>query len=201
VFGVWGIDREGRMFLLCEIYHSHWTHQDWIDHILPICAEFNVQGMASDHDKALIEALNRALLRNNATPFVRIADKTLGLSGTKGKDARIEVFRLRLHRREIYFLEGSQRFVDTRLVDLKRPHSTVQEIPRMRYEEYTYGEDKVGAKIDERTPNHGVDMTLYGCSYAISRAIDRGPAAIVPAPQTARAIMGPKPWEVRRKRA
>ncbi len=203
VFGVWGVDRKGRLFELVEVYRSHWTHQDWVEVIGALTAEFGLQTMVSDHDKAFIEAINRALLRVNGSPFARIADKTLGLSGTKGKDARIEILRARLARREIFFLRDNTRFRDERLVSLKRPWATVQELPRLRYEDYRYGEDKVkqATRIDGTSPDHGFDMTLYACSFAASRALDRGPLPKPVAVNSAEAILGKAPWEQRRRRA
>jgi len=203
VFGVWGVDRLGRMFELAEIYRSHWTHQDWVSHIMALKREFGIGLMVSDHDKALIEALNRAFMNERATPFARIADKTLGLAGTKGKDARIEIMRARLHRRELFFMANAPRFSDERLIALKRPWSTPMEIPRLRYEDYVYGQDAVkrASVIDGSTPDHGFDMTLYACSYAASRAVQIAPEMAKPVAGTAAAVFGLKPWQQRKRTA
>lgn len=202
VFGVWGIDREGRMFCLCEVYRSHWTHDDWVRCIFDLAGEFKLQGMVCDHDKALIEAINRAFLRISATPFARIADKTLGLAGTKGKAARIGLMRSRLQRNAIFWMRDCNRHVDERLIALKRPWKTTMELPRLRHDEFEYGEDPIAnaERIDPRADDHGFDQSLYGISYAESRAVRMSAVPEPPKPGTARAIFGPKPWEVQRRR-
>lgn len=191
VLGVWGMDDRSRMFRLAEIYRRHWTHDDWAQHVVKLAREFRLQHLACDHDKALIAALNRALVNAGFPPFVRIADKTLGMSGDKAKTARIELLRSRLVRQEIFWVKNANRELDPWLQEKNRPYRSEDEFPNLRYEEFTYGEDKIEkeARVDQRDPDHGLDETLYAVAYATTRAFARAMPEVKYAPGTAGHIL------------
>lgn len=193
VFGVWGVDIRGRMFELVELYHHHWTHGDWADAIVPLAKEYRLQGIVADHDKALIAAVNRALINNGAPPVVRIADKTLGMSGDKGKQARIDLMRTRLQKDEIFYLRGANRVFDEELRAIRppRPYMTPMELPNLQFEEHKYGEDDIAKaeKVDKSIPDHGFDMSLYACAFAAGKALMQSQPRQEYAPGTAGAIL------------
>ena len=171
VFGVWGMDPQGRLFEVAEIYRSQWTHEEWSQHVVALAKEFPLQGIACDHDPALIKALNIALTRANVSGVARIADKTLGRSDEKGQVARLELLRSLLQRRAIFYVKGCNRFVDDALKAKRLPWNTPMELPDLQHEEVTAGEDDVAKaeKIDKSFPNHGFDMTRYACAFAATR--------------------------------
>lgn len=203
VLGIWGVDGSGRMFELCEVYRQHWTHEDWAQCVVGLAREFPLMALACDHDKALIAAINRALMNARLNPFARTADKTLGLPGNQGKKARIELLRARLHRGEIFFLKDANRSLDAQLQLKSHPIRTVEELPAWVYSPFVFGEDPVDkAGIpDPRCADHGIDMVLYGCAHAAGRGVlDQKPVPPKFAPGTFGALFGKQEWERRNGR-
>lgn len=171
VFGVWGMDPQGRLFEVAEIYRSQWTHEEWATHIVALAKEFPLQGIACDHDPALIKALNVALTRANVAGVARIADKTLGRSDEKGQVARLELLRSLLQRNALFYVKNCNRHIDEALKATGPYWNTPAELPDLNHQEVVAGEDDVAKaeKIDKSTPNHGFDMTRYACAFAATR--------------------------------
>lgn len=192
VLGIWGVDIQGRMFEVAEYYRSRWgacgerhgwTHDDWARRAVSVAKEFQLQGIVSDHDPSLIEAVNRALINAGHGACVREANKRMGMAGDKAKDARIEMVRAALQRNELFYVKGCNREVDEALVSMKRPWCTPMEIPDLRYREFEYGVDDISieGKVDKSIPDHGFDMTCYSKVFQHSRqvqgtrTVDEGP--------------------------
>lgn len=199
VFGVWGVDIHNRMFEMVEIYQHHWTHGDWAEQIVPLAREYRLQGIVADHDKALIAAVNRALINAGMPPVVRIADKTLGMSGDKGKQARIDLMRTRLQKDEIFYLRGANRSFDEALRAIRppRPYMTPMELPNLVFEEFKYGEDDIAKadKVDKSKSDHGFDMSLYAIAFATGKALMQSVPAQKYAPGTAGAMLNHAKYE------
>lgn len=175
VLGIWGVDAQDRMFEVCEIYRRHWIHSKWAEEAVKLAREFRLQGLVCDHDKALIAAINQALVNAGYGQIARIANKTLGLPGDKGKIARVEMMRSRLERRELFYVKGCNRFVDEELQAIpNRPWCTPMELPHLKHEEFVYGEDDISKadKIDKRDPDHGFDQTLYAIAFAAGKRVN-----------------------------
>lgn len=192
--GVWGVDIQGRMFEVAELYRSRWaqngdrtgwTHDDWARRAVGLAREFQLQGIVSDHDPSLIEAVNRALINAGHGACVREADKRMGMAGDKAKAARIEMMRARFQRNELFFVNGCNREVDNQLLAKGRPNKTPDELPNLRYREFEYGVDDIAVegKVDKTIPDHGFDMCCYSVVFAAGRQVQ------------GKRTIGSSPWE------
>lgn len=177
-FGVWGVDYDGRMYLLAEIYRARARDDDWAKWIVALWLEFDFIAVCQDSaDPGRIETIDERIVAAGGqsmcegvvksipkrSSFNRFKPAALDLVGGLFKNDRLFISRtaLRLGR-------------DEDLVAKRQPVCTVQEI-----EGYCYPEDEDGKPIkedpDKRCPDHGCDMVTYGAVYFHWMDHDRNP--------------------------
>lgn len=168
-FQIWGVDPQNRMFRLAEIYRKGWNPDQWAREIVNLCHEFKPLGIVCDHDKAMIHVLNQALHSAGFGQIVRMADKTMGMPGDKAKNARIEMMRLRLVQRKMFWVKKTVRHADLTLPSW----CSEVEVPSWRYQDFDRGSDaiKTGEKPDPTQDDHGIDATLYGTVFVHGRTM------------------------------
>lgn len=161
-FQCWGHDREGRAYLVAEIYRRGKAISWWGERIAEIYEEFPFRNLATDSADGGIgaaELLNDALygrgLPRRAHPVDKGAGKLFMLDlvaqqlavGPDGTPAR-------------YFDRNSLRHRDQDLSREGRPVSTVQEIPSYIWEETADGRP-IKERPDATCADHGCDAMQY----------------------------------------
>ena len=169
----WAIDGDGRMYLYREIYMSQRIVEDHAKKIKEVEGWFvendageieenpekeKIETSISDHDAEDRATLHRyGIITRPATkdisPGIQAVQKRLVVSG----DDKARLFLMR----------GSLVEQDTRLVDKRKPTSTLEEI-----EGYVWPKSNDGKPVKEipvKENDHGMDAMRYGVMY-----IDRG---------------------------
>ena len=144
----WAQDPDGRLYLYREIYMSQRTVRDHAEVIkrYPERIEFTV----ADHD-----AEDRATLRQHGIPT---------MAAKKDISPGIEAVQLRLReagdgKPRLFIFKNAVVDIDTRLIDSKRPTSTLDEIGTYAYPEGIDGKPVKEAPI--KVDDHGVDAMRY----------------------------------------
>lgn len=151
----WAIDPDGRMYLYREIFHSRRLVEDHAKEIVRLSEGETYEATVADHD-----AEDRATLARHGVG-TRPAYKgvTVGLDAVGARLKKAGDGRPRL-----FIVSGATVERDERLVELKLPASTEQEMP-----EYSYPKNKDGKPIKEeplKVNDHGCDTLRYAVAYA-----------------------------------
>lgn len=181
-FQCWGLDSEGRMYRIVEVYRRRWDHDQWARVIEEVYKEFPMRAVLCDHDPAFISNLNKRLCRERGMPAIaREWTKTRA----KGEEkCGIDLVRVRLKAREdgtrgIYFLRDALRHRDQELVDEERPWCTEMEIPSWVYPVREDGKP-IKDEPDPGCADHGCDATRGAATFAFMRDLS-GPVLEPPA--------------------
>jgi len=142
--GVWGVDGDGRMYLVAQVYHTKRTIDWWVERAKELDKEFGLEVIACGPDQpAYIEEYRKAKL--NARP----ADNAV-LPGINAVQQRLKPSEPRL-----FIVRDSLRYPDQELINAKRPHKVEDEFPS-----YIWANSK-----DKERPvkeeDDGLDMTRY----------------------------------------
>ena len=144
----WAVDHDGRMYMYREIYMSQRTVSDHAKVInqFPDRIDFTV----TDHD-----AEDRATLRQCGIPTI---------AAKKDVSPGIEAVQLRLRdagdgKPRIYFFQGAVVESDNKLLDSKRPASTIDEISGYVYPKGIDGKPNKEHPIKDN--DHGMDTMRY----------------------------------------
>lgn len=171
----WAVDEDGRMYLYREIYMSERTvaahadeikrlearvaHQVW-DELDP--TEKNARWYGAESERALIrytvadhDAEDRATLHENGI-HTRSANKAITVGIEKVQERLIEQGD---GRARIYFFNDALNEMDERLIDAKKPISTVDEISSYVYPPGVDGKPVKEQPVD--VDNHGMDAMRY----------------------------------------
>ncbi len=160
---VWGLDSDGRMYMVAEVYKTHWTHAKWADAWVQLLEEFPVSMIVTDWDPAFIRNLNHKLRRApGGRPVVTEWSKQ---RGPKGEKAGIDEVRHRMQLRPdgtrgLYLLRDCYRFgPDEERVRDKLPWQTHMEIESYVYPKKEPGKvlPQEGETPDPRCEDHGCD--------------------------------------------
>lgn len=170
-FQLWGVDGEGRMWRVKEIYRRGWMHKEWAEAIHKINEEWPMAAIVTDHDPAYQKHLQAEFHDRGLSSLVQSWDKTRQGSAEK---AGIEEVRSRLTLRSdgtrgVYFLRDANIHIDRELRADGLPWCTEREIPS-----YVYPEQADGKPIkDEPDPtnkwDHGCDALRGAAMYARGR--------------------------------
>ena len=160
VLGVWGLDGDGRMYLVRQVYQTGKTIDWWVQQAKALQARYGrFEAVACDpSEPAYIAAYRAAGL--NAVP----ADNAVlpGINGVKKRMAD----------KRLFILRGSLEHADEGLVAERRPTSVQDEIPM-----YVWA-DKASRETPLKEHDHGADMMRYTVRYVDSpKGWSRGPAA------------------------
>ena len=170
VFQLWGVDSEGRMWRLKEVYRRGWMHSDWSKYICKVNAEYRMTAVVTDHNPALQKHLQAEFHAAGMSSLVVSADKVR--QGDKEK-AGIAEIRERLKRREdgtrgLYLCRDVNEHVDASLRDEGLPWRTEMEIPAWCYPEQVDGKASK-EDPDPACKDDGIDSMRYAAVYARDR--------------------------------
>ncbi|MCX7003855.1 MAG: phage terminase large subunit [bacterium] len=149
---LWGVDHDGRMYRMREIYYTCRTVEDHARQLKKWEAEYRISEWVADHD-----AEDRATL---AKPHIGIYTRRAR------KDVRpgIDAVTLRLRKAgdgkpRIFFVADARAEVDPRLREDKKPTCTEEE-----FDSYQWQPPKDGRAAKEepiKVDDHGMDTTRY----------------------------------------
>ena len=179
--GIWGVDKQGRMYLIWEWMRVEKTHQWWAERAVEANKKFGLWKMVCDNaEPEAIEVFNTLLSwkeRGNDEPIAIGCEKTKVHGRTNVDLMRDRLLPAADGYPRIFFLENAlQHEPDERLVELAVPHSLVQELPGLVYEPVEDG--KQNRERIKKVNDHGCDGTFYACRYAHGR--DMGATANEP---------------------
>ncbi len=154
----WAIDPDGRMILYREIYMSGRTIKDHAPDIIRLSEGENITTTIADPE----DAQGRAELAQLGIPTAA-ADKavTLGIQAVK---ERLKVQADGLAR--LYVFADALVEPDQKLVDKKKPYSTLQEIDNYVWAKASAGKNEKEEPVKE--DDHGMDTLRYAVRFADS---------------------------------
>ena len=166
---VWGADKEGRLWMLAEVYHTGKRDDWWTERLLDLYCEFNLARLVCDsEDRERIERLNDRMARIKGRPNERIAEGVNKSARSRPGDyvvTTIHMVKDALAGRRLFFLRDTLRHSpDQELVALRKPTSVAQEITG-----YTWKLTLDGRALDEpdqTTVHDGCDATRYAVQFA-----------------------------------
>lgn len=161
VLGVWGLDNDGRMYLVAQVYRTKKTIDWWIEQGQMLDEEFNIEAFVCDpSEPAYIEQFQQAGLNavagfNPVRPGINAVQERLSAAGD-GKP-------------RLFIVRDSLRQPDVALQSEKRPHAVEQEFPG-----YVWA-DKKAREQPVKEFDDGLDMTRYAVAY-----VDGGHGQVFP---------------------
>jgi len=143
VFGVWGIDGDGRMYLVRQVYQTGRTIDWWKEQARSLQDEFGrFERVACDP----------------AEPAYIAAYQEAGLNAYAGDNAvlpGINAVKQRLAQKRLFVVRDSLRHVDDALAETRKPHQVEDE-----FASYVWA-DKIGKEQPVKDNDHGMDMVRY----------------------------------------
>jgi PBSX family phage terminase large subunit len=151
----WAEDPDGRMFMYREIYKTQLLVEDAGKEIKRLSAGETIEATVCDHD-----AEDRATLEKHGE-FSTIA-------ANKAVKTGIEAVQVRLRkagdgRPRLYIFQDSIVESDKRLIDVKKPYCTEQEIESYIWE--PAGEGRSAKETPKKVDDHGMDPLRYAVMY------------------------------------
>ena len=157
--GLWGLDNDGSMYLLEQVYQTRRTTDWWIEQALD---------MQSRHGYLEIIACDPS------EPAFIDEYRSAGLNAQPANNAvapGIDAVKKRLAEKRLFIVRDSLRHTDPALADERKPQRVEDEIPM-----YVWA-DKVGKEQPVKENDHGVDMVRYAVATLDMPAVQ--PAAYV----------------------
>jgi phage terminase large subunit len=147
VFGAWGVDGDGRMYLLHQIYQTQRTIDWWQEQI-----------------KLLQRKLGRfdAVLCDPSEPSHIQSFRNAGINAQPADNARtpgIDAVKRRLAEKRLFVVRDSLQRADDSLVENRKPCRVEDEFPM-----YVWA-DKKAKEEPVKEDDHGMDMTRYTVMY------------------------------------
>lgn len=151
VLGVWGLDNDGRMYLVAQVYRTKRTIDWWIDKAKELNEGFGIEAFACDpSEPAYIEQYRQAGL-NAIAAFSRVRP---GIDAVK---VRLKLADDNLPR--LYIVRDSLRGFDIALRAEHGPYAVEQEFPGYVWAN-TRSKEQPVKELDD-----GMDMMRYGVAY------------------------------------
>jgi len=146
--GVFGIDNDGRAYLVAQVYHTKKTVDWWIERAKELHKEFKIEAIACGPDQpAYIEAYKKAGLNAVA------ADNSV-LPGINAVQQRLKPDDQRL-----FIVRDSLRYPDQELISAKKAHKVEDE-----FASYVWSNSAV-KEIPVKEIDDGLDMTRYAIMH------------------------------------
>lgn len=170
---IWGVDPEGRMYLVRETYMTGKTHDWWAGHAVAAWREYGTSVIVCDSaEPSGLQVFNDRLAnvdQHAASRFAVEADKrsvSLGIDAVRerllpGEDGLPRLFFLR---------DSLAHSPDPQLgadYGTERPKCTVEELPSYAYAPVLEGHEN--KERPHKINDHGCDALRYACLYAWSR--------------------------------
>lgn len=150
----WAIDHDGRMYRYRELYGTEKIVADWAVLINALSGNEKYEDTICDHD-----AEGRATLERYGI-MSRTAYKEI-LSGIEAVVSRLRIQKDGKPR--IYLVRNAVKHVDQKLLSLKKPVCTEDEIPSYMYEKSIDGKPNKEEPI--KKDDHGLDAMRYAVAY------------------------------------
>jgi phage terminase large subunit len=182
VLGVWGVDANGVMYRLKEIYRINWDINQWADAAAGLRDEFDIRRFTCDPARPEnIRVFNK---RMSGTYLGR---EELAQKAANAVEAGLSMVRERFQKNKVFFLR-SGRDRDPELASGKRPTCTEDEIPG-----YVFADQKDGQPARDvpaqGQADHGNDMTRYACAFLDDHDWRPAPAENTVPPESAASIL------------
>lgn len=146
VIGVWGLDWDGRMYLVAQVYRTKQNIGWWTARAKELDEEFGVEAFACGPDEpAYIEQFKGAGL-NAVAAFNRVRPG-------------IDAVQTRLAQKRLFVVRDNARYADEALKALHKPHSTEQE-----FAGYVWANSRTKEQPVKEN-DHGMDMARYAVAY------------------------------------
>ena len=155
VIQVWGVDGDGRMYLLYELYRTGETITWWVQQAKRIQSEHHPEVFVCDPSEPghIQEFKNAGLKAVGANNDVRL--------GIQAVTDRLEIAGDGKPR--IFFLRDALSGFDRHLEEQKLPTCTLEEFPAYVWQEGRDGKPLREEPVDK--DNHGLDATRYGAMH------------------------------------
>jgi phage terminase large subunit len=152
--GVWGLDGDGRAYLVAQIMHTRQTVDWWTARALETHREFGLEAITCGPDQpAYIEQYQQAGL-----PAVAADNAVLpGINAVQQRLKRAEGGQPRL-----FVVRDSLRYPDQDLIDARKPHKLEDEFPG-----YVWSDSKT-KEIPVKEYDDGLDAARYAMMYVDS---------------------------------
>ncbi|MCK5645097.1 MAG: hypothetical protein KAJ19_30130 [Gammaproteobacteria bacterium] len=156
VLGVWGLDNDGRMYLVAQVYRTKKTIDWWIEQARALDEEFSIEAFVCDpSEPAYIEQYQQAGLSavagfNRVRPGINAVQERLAVAGD-GKP-------------RLFIVRDSLRQPDALLQSEKHPYAVEQEFPG-----YVWA-NKKAMEQPVKEYDDGLDMVRYTVAYVDSGA-------------------------------
>lgn len=152
----WAIDGDGRMYLYREIYMTQRLVEDHARTILALSEGESFEANICDHD-----AEDRATLERHLGCETLAAHKAIS-PGIQAVEARLR--RAGDGRPRLFLMRDTLVELDHGLVDVKKPTSTLDELPGYVYPT-ARGKTKTEKEVPVKENDHGMDTTRYAVAY------------------------------------
>jgi len=137
VLGVFGLDHDGAMYLVAQVYHTNRQIDWWCERAAEIEQEYPIETWACDpSEPAYIEQLDGEAAYNRVRPG-------------------IDAVQSRLKDRRLFIVRDSLRYPDQALIDDKKPYRVQDEFPG-----YVWSSTRKEQPVKEK--DDGMDMVRYG---------------------------------------
>jgi len=146
VLGIWGVDGEGRMYLVKQVYQTGRRIDWWTELAKGIHERYGLEVIACDpSEPAYIDAFRLA-----GVPAIAADNAVLpGINAVKK----------RLAEKRLFILRDSLESADESLAERRLPSSVQDEIPQ-----YVWADNKA-KEIPVKENDHGADMVRYSAMY------------------------------------
>jgi len=151
VLGVWGLDGDGRMYLVAQVYHTKKNINWWIERAQELNQEFEIEAFACDPsepsyiDQYRAAGLNAVPAFNRVSPGIDAVQQRLKIADD-GKP-------------RLFVVRDALRRPDEALKAQKEPYATEQEFAGYIYSNSVTKEQPV-KELDD-----GMDMTRYAVAH------------------------------------
>lgn len=158
VIGVFGIDNDGNMYLVAQVYHTAKQAEWWCERAVELNDEFTL--WPEEHWKAP-ERLIEAWVCDPSEPAYIEQFRAIGLNAVTAFNRvrpGIDGVQTRLAHKGLYIVRDSLRYTDRMLSEAKRPRQVQDEFPG-----YVWSSRRKEQPVKEQ--DDGMDMLRYGVAY------------------------------------
>jgi phage terminase large subunit len=149
--GVWGIDSDGRMYLVAQIYRARQLIDWWTQRALELHREYRINPIICDpSEPAYIEAYRAAGL--NAIPGYNRVRPGIDVVQSRLRVAEDEKPRM-------FIVRDGLRYPDDALIAERKIYAVEQEFPAYVWADRVHKEEPV------KENDHGMDMTRYTVAF------------------------------------
>lgn len=175
---IWGVDTEGRLYLLEEVYHTRRDRDWWARSIVTLAGKYRCRCFVTDHDPERHEHWNKQIRLElpdlahpaDGEPYIRNCEKSRG----DKDELKVEVVRTLLNDgvdgRPMCFLNVNSRkhAPDPELLEASKATTIHEEIPELVWKDLD--EDQADERLPEekihpRCANHGFDAWVYAARF------------------------------------